>query len=90
MDDGRALGVRMTGPGLGGCPYSAMDNPPPDYPQLTTAWTVCCVNKVSLLLALELTTPFLGDFALFVRLRNNIVIWACMSVFNMRFTQKDQ
>ena len=33
---------------------------------------------------------FLGDFALFVLLRNNIVIWARKSVFNMEFTQKDQ
>ena len=33
---------------------------------------------------------FFLDFALFVRLRNNIVIWARMSVFNMRCTQKDQ
>ena len=37
-------------------PYLAMHNPPPHYPQLARAWTVCCMNK-SLLLALELTTP---------------------------------
>ena len=33
---------------------------------------------------------FFFYFALFVRLRNNKVIWARMSVFNMIFTQKDQ
>ena len=50
-------------------PYWFMDNPPPHYPQLARAWTVCCVNKVSLTPDLELTTPAL-EFAHSIPLAN--------------------
>ena len=49
--------------------YLAMHNPPPHYPQLARAWPhVYCVNKVSLLLDHELTTPALELLILFPKI----------------------
>ena len=49
-----------------------MDNPPPHYPQLARAWTVCCVDKVSLLPGLELTTPALELLILFPKVMGRL------------------
>ena len=51
-----------------------MDNPPPYFPQLVRAWTVCCMNKVSLTPVRvtpdpELNTPAL-EFAHSIPLAN--------------------
>ena len=46
-----------------------MGNPPPHFAQLARAWTVCCMNKVSLTPDPELTTPAL-EFAHSIPLAN--------------------
>ena len=59
-----------------------MDNPPPHYPQLARAWTVSCMNKVSLPPDPELTTPALELLILFPKL------WALKGQNNLDFTAR--